>query len=372
MIVTPTLAAQLIKNRTWDFRFDILNAGGAVTRVATNILSCSVENNDLADIKRTCKIEMAITDPTIQGMGLAPVVNQLSERLRPWALLKMDDGTWFEFPMGTFYLVSGSQRRASAAGQRSIPFDGYDGLIVLRDDKTTDRIVYPATTNYVNAAKVLLVSAGFPAHTITLSGKQMPSDMEWEPGTPKLEIINALLSAINYVPLAMDPMGVPTSHPYTDPQSTTALWDYTINADSVVMPGIETSLDLFNQPNTWVGFVSQPDRPVLRSVYVNDDPASSTSTVNRGRTITQVLTEEVKDAVDQATLDDLVIRFAKESSQQFEEAQWSTGLMPFHETGDVVTLNYGLGQFKFRETQWSMELRAGAEMKHSARRTVVI
>lgn len=364
-VMIPALQASA---KTWVFRYDVVNAAGAVLRTA-NVMSCSVENNDLAEIKRTCKIVMA---PSPLGDNASLVFNQLSERLQPYARLLKADGTYWEWPMGTFYLSSSSTRRVAPAGDRGIPFDGYDGLVVLKEDRVLDRYVVAAGTNYVTAIGTVLTSAGFVTLTgVVATAKTLPAAMEWEPGTSKGVIINDLLAAINYSSLSMSPSGLPTAAPYVDPDTATPVWDYTIDSNSVVVPGIDVALDLFDVPNVFVGIVSQPDRAPLRSVYTNSAGSSTTSTLNRGRSIVRVLTDEVKDAVDQATLDALVIRFAKESAQQFETADFNTGMMPFHDTGDVSRLDYGNGLLKFRETQWSLDLKAGATMKHSMRRTVL-
>ena len=54
---------------------------------------------------------------------------------------------------------------------------------------------------------------------------------------------------------------------------------------SIIFPGSIKEEDLFAVPNKWVVVVSNPERESLRSVYVNDIPASKTSTISRGRAI---------------------------------------------------------------------------------------
>jgi len=138
----------------------------------------------------------------------------------------------------------------------------------------------------------------------------------------------------------------------------------------VMVPSANQTLDLFNQPNKWVLIVNDPDRIVLKSTVTNDDPASPTSTVNRGRTISSFATEQ--DAADQFTLDQKAQKLAQESSQKYEELEFSTALMPIHSHNDIYMLSYPeLGvQGKYTEVGWSYNLASGATMKHTARRVI--
>jgi hypothetical protein len=67
-------------------------------------------------------------------------------------------------------------------------------------------------------------------------------------------------------------------------------------------------------------------------------------------------------------------RYKEENGQVYETISFSTGLMPFHENGDVYDLEYSgfVGYGRFMETSWEMDLAQGTEMKHEARRAVSI
>lgn len=364
----PTIAqaaALKASGRYWDFRYELLdNTNGNIGALGTlYVTSCSVANNDLAtQVKRTCTLSV----PDVA------YVEPLIHRLRPYARLRLPDGTFTEWCMGTFILSTDTTPRATTAGDRQRTFQGYDLLLVLVEDKVTDRYVVAAGTNYITAVTTVLTSSGFTTVALGTTTSTLPAAMEWEPGTPKLTIVNDLLTAINFTSLTMSPMGVPSSAPYTDPDNETAIWEYLLDRNSVVRPGIDTSLDLFDVPNVWVGIVSSPDRPALRSVVTNNVDGSRLSTTSRGRNVVRILTDEVKDAPDQATLDALVLRYSKEAFQLFEEATFTSALMPFHESGDVAILNYGAGPIRFREHSWDMELKAGGNHKHVFRRTVIV
>src|SRR3546814_18126340 len=91
-------------------------------------------------------------------------------------------------------------------------------------------------------------------------------------------------------------------------------------------PEVMQELDLFTIPNRWILTVADPDRDTIVVDFTNADPASPTSTVRRGRTITEFLQEQ--DASDEATLIEKAARQAFESSQVYEAIEFDTGLMP--------------------------------------------
>lgn len=362
-------AALLASTRTWSFRYDVVAPDGSV-RGQADVESASVANNDLADkAKRTGQF---VISPRAS-------INYFTDRLRPYALLRMPDGGWAEWPLGTFHLTTRGTRRA-VTGQGSVPVEAYDSLLVLDEDAVLDRYVVTAGTNYRTAVVSLLNGAGFPTTQIATTDKTLPAAKEWPPGTSKLEIVNTLLAGIDYKPLVMDALGVPTAGPYVDPLTAAVSWTYAVDRSSVIVPGVDVALDLWNVPNAWIATVSEPDRPVLTSVLVNSDPASILSTVSRGRTIVArvepdagVANEDgTTEAVDQATLDAKVARVAAEASQQYQTADFATGLMPFHGSGDVCLIDYGDGPLRFREHEWSMELKAGGLMTHKFRRVVTL
>lgn len=356
------VAALLSSSRTWDFRYERLYLDG--TSVGPMTLSnVKVSHNALADkIKRTCTASIRADS----GFDF------LSDRMRIFARLKMFDGDWQEWPLGTFLLTTSQQARGAAMPREARPVTGYDLLQVLVEDSMLDRYVVDTATNYVTAVNAVLVSAGFPTSQITPTSMTLPAPLEWEPSTSKIKIVNDLLAAINYTPLSMTPLGVPISAPYVEPSAADVLWSYTLNTASLVQPGTLVELDLFNVPNRIVGVVSEPDRPPLVAVATNSAPTSPLSTVRRGRTISSTLTQTIQQAPDLVTLQAIVDRTLAATAQQYERIEFDTGLMPIHNDGDVVLFDDGSGALRYRETSWDMELKPGGTMKHSARRTVIL
>lgn len=348
--------------RRWEFRYRLLDLNGAVKDESLDgVISCSVSQDWLAEIKRTATFK-------IRDDG---EINFLSDRIQPVARLLLPPygpNDWTEWPLGTF-ILSSPARQADRTDQVTRQVQGYDFLQILSDDVTTARYTVTNGTSYSSAINTLL--SGF-LRTITTSTATLPIAREWEPGTKKLTIINELLAAINHNSLSFDENGVAQVRSYTAPGDRAEEYVYADDDESLIVPEMEQTLDLFSIPNKWTLVVSDPDRVALVSTYTNTNPASPTSTVSRGRTITYFETEQ--DAADQTALDAKVQRLAFESSQVFEQIEFTTGLNPLHSGNDVYRLTYGALAIdaKYSEQSWSMELKAGAQMRHRARRVVSI
>jgi hypothetical protein len=282
-------------------------------------------------------------------------------------LASTDRPGYVEWPQGVFLLTSPT-RKANDTGTITRDVDAYDQLLIYRDDVVTNRYAVMAGSVYTDAIEQLIGTQ--VDKNITRSPLTLPTTMEWEPGTPKLTIINALLNAINYESLFFDEYGTAVARPYVQPADRASEYEYSTDDKSVILPDAEQTLDLFSIPNSFTLVVSDPDRPPLTSTYVNNNPASVTSTVSRGRTIVQYLAEQT--APDQATLDAAARNAAYDASQVYESISFTTALMPIHSNADVYTLTYNdLGiSAKYAEQSWSMTLEAGSTMKHSCRRSV--
>jgi hypothetical protein len=375
VVLSPEVQAALVAaSRRIGFRYDVIAPNGAVKGYA-EMSTAKISNNDLADVsKRTGEFVIESTS------GL---VDYMKDRLRAYALLLMPDDTWYQFPVGTFHMATGAATWSGKVGPTKVT--AYDGLLVLNEDKVTSRYVLATGTNYRSNILTLLSSAGYTVRNIASSTLTLPAPLEWDPGTPKLEIVNDLLDAIGFRSLFFDAMGVPTAYDYQLPSEAPVVWTYLLDSKSVTLPGQDVTLDLFSIPNAWVAFVSEPDRPLIVSRYTNTDPNSILSTVSRGRTVVELLTspdglpkkkrkqtEKAHRAATQAVLDKYVQRAAAEASQQYQYLEFDTGLMPFHGAADVLVVDYGEGPLRWRETEWTMDLKAGGVMNHKCRRVVTL
>jgi hypothetical protein len=274
-----------------------------------------------------------------------------------------------EWPLGVF-LLSSPSRSIDDGNTITRTVDAYDKLLIFSDDLVTDRYSLAAGTVVTDQVRTIL--SAVTSASVVNSAATLPTVREWEPGTSKLAIVNDLLASINYRSVSFDETGRAVVQPYQTPAVRASEFEYSDDEQSVSLPEIDQTLDLFSIPNRWVLVVSDPDRSALTSTFTNDDPTSLTSTISRGRVIVDFRTEQ--NAVDQPSLDGLAQRLAFEASQVYEEIAFSTALMPLQSFDDVYTLTFNRLAIsdKYSGHTWDMTLRAGEPMRHTARRVVQV
>jgi hypothetical protein len=298
-------------------------------------------------------------------------INYLQDRIQPFMEIKMPDGNWIEFPLGVF-LLSSPTRVDGVNGTVYREIEAYDGLMILDEDKFTNRYLVAEGERYTMVVQDILTSAGITKFNVEDSDKAVTRDIEFKTGTSKLEAINQLLSAINYTPLWVNANGYFVSSPYVSPTERAYDYTYEDNELSVTYSGMEEELDIFSVPNVWVVTESNPEKEPLVSIVENNNPRSQTSIENLGRRIVDF--REIDEIADQTTLNAYTERIAFEASQVFGKLKFKTALMPFHEYSDVLYVRYAplKVNHKFAETAWTMPLEAGAQMEHEVRRVVDI
>lgn len=343
--------------RKMSFRYELLDSANRVLRELTTVTDASISMSSDASIQRTAKFIVEDSEN----------INYLSERIKPYVRISISGG-YAEFPLGVFLLSSPSKSFGTTIVRN---IDAYDQVQILNDDKVIGLYRVAAGTSYVTAIRSLLTSAGIITASIASSTKTLPVDREWDGGTTKLAIVNELLSALGYNPIYFDEDGAAVGTPYISPDQRISEYTYADDEYSVIFQGSDQTEDLFSIPNQFVLVVSQPDRPVLKSVYTNTNPASPTSTVSRGRTIVDY---QSVDAADQATLDSLAQMSAFKASQIYQTVTFSTAIMPHHSYNDVISFNSALMgvSSKYEEIGWSMQLKAGSRMQHTIRRVIIV
>ncbi|WP_027628111.1 hypothetical protein [Ruminiclostridium cellobioparum] len=348
--------------REVKFRYDLRNKNEVkIGELLATDSGNSMNFNSLADIKRTGTFTFKETE--LQD------VDWLNDRVQPVFLLNMPDGKFIEWPLGMF-LLSSPTRRDNFGVWREV--EAYDASVILEEDKFDNRYRIPAGTKYVDAITTILNNAGIRKVNITDHSGLISTDKEFEIGTSRLEVVNQLLSEINYTSIWVDTYGYFTSKSYILPSDRETEYSYKTDDLSIIYDGAINELDIFNVPNKWIITASNPEKTPLTSIYTNDLLTSKTSTVNRGRTIVDF--RQVDDILDQATLDAYTKRIAYNASQIYEKVQFQTALMPHHSYMDTLFVeNKNLEiSSKFTETSWEIELQAGGKMKHNVRRVINI
>jgi hypothetical protein len=352
--------AGLSGTRRWSFRYSHLDKNNNVlTEDMDNVISAKVEQNWLADIKRTASF-------SIKDSG---GIDYLSDRIMPRARLHLapygaDD--WVEWPLGVF-LLSAPKRRAESTGLVTREVQGFDQLQVYADACAPTRYTVAKNANMIAAVSSIL---GGISKVITPNTQLSDVARSWDPGTSALRIINDLLGTLSYNSLSFNETGQAVVSPYVTPDKRAVEWTYADDDYGLLVPGMEDTLDLGSVPNQVVLVCSDPDRPGLVAKATNTNPANPTSTVRRGRTITMVENEQDVPSLTYLQTKANVKLFL--ASQLYQSVEFETGLNPLHSGNDVYRLRYGALALNspYVEQSWTMELKAGARMRHVARRVV--
>lgn len=341
--------------RSIDFRYQVLRNGADFCEIHP-VDSISLRMNDSAEIKTS-----------LSGSFLPPRedVDWLSDEIAPIMIL---DGV--EHPLGIF-LPATVEPSLSDEGT-SLRIEAYDRSWLARDSKLQERQYFASGTNYVEAVSSLLASSGISTISAQATDKTLSESREdWEIGTSRLSIINELLQEINYNGLWFDADGLARIEPFVEVNA--ANIKHVIDAEdknSLLLPGMQRSMDVYNSPNVFVAICSNADKADgMVAVAENQSGQSPLSIQRRGRRIVQVT--RVNNIASQEELQTFANRQLTDSLVSGETIQIQTGLLPGFGVGEVTALQYGDIFSLCRERAWAMQLQPGGTMTHTLERQVL-
>lgn len=292
-------------------------------------------------------------------------VNWLSDELRP--ILTVNGTDW---PIATMPIATLRDGYAEN-GTRTVELTAYDRCLLLKQTRAESRIFFASGTSYLTALQQLLAAAGITLIIAAETDAALATDREWAIGDDYLTIVNTLLSEINFNPVHFDALGRAMLQPVTDPDVERIDHDYKPSAFSILRRPATEEIDAFDAPNIFVVICGNPElgTPLVARAE-NDNPLSSLSTIRRGRRITSVVT--VDNTAGQSELNAYAQRLATESMLRSRTVTISTGVEGGHGFRDSVALTHpDLGGI-YVETAWSMDLRAGGEMRHTLQRNILV
>ena len=346
-------------SRTENFRYRLLDKEEIEKGWLTTVTGGRISYAGLLQIKRSATFTMTEDSN----------VDYLNDRIQPFIDISAL-GRTVSFPMGIFLLNSPSRVDNNNVVSRDI--EAYDKLQILSEDNFENRYYIPSGENYVNAISSIIMSAGETAISITPTVNTTQTAKEFDIGMSKLDIINSLLKELNYTSLRCDVEGNFIAEPYVEPASKAIEYEYRTNMESVILQGAKENIDLYNVKNVFIACVDNPERGVFRSVFVNENPNSPTSTVSRGRRLVDFRQQD--DAADQAALDAYVRRIAIEASDIYSHVEFETALMPMHDYLDTLYVEYSPLSIAdtYQETSWELNLSVGGRMQHKVRKVVAL
>lgn len=205
-------------------------------------------------------------------------INMLSDRLR----ILYDPGVdgLDPVPWGTYLFHLDGQR---VRADRYHEVELVPKTAVLDRDEKAESYSLEKGTNIVAAVTNLIRSSGEYRIAATDSGEVTRSDLVWEAGTRKLDIVNELLQAGGYEHVWVDRGGQFRVEPLLSTTRRPMVREFRDDETSIYRPEWDMDHEMLAVPNQVIVIApgDDTDDPIV-AVARNDDPKSPFSTVNRG------------------------------------------------------------------------------------------
>lgn len=328
-------------------------------------------------MNRESEIKMSLNGvflPTATDIdGREVEVDWLSDEIQP-----VIDINGIEYPLAV--VMPASVVPSESETTKELHVEAYDRCWRVSDTRFETVLHLSAGTNYVSAIETLLLGCGVETILKTESEATLTEDREWDIGTSYLEVVNQLLSEINYEKLSFNENGIAMIKPIRElsvENAVIAFTDKTVDprdpkSASIIniMPEISITNDIYKAPNVFVCVCSNPDKSdVMIAKAENTNPQSPLSIQRRGRRIVDVV--RVDNIASQEELQAYVNNIRNESMITGEVYTIKTLLLPGIRTSDIVALQVnGAGAICIEE-QWEMILGIGGSMTHQLKRVVI-
>lgn len=264
---------------------------------------------DITDVLQGGEVDRDMT-ATVHGsckLTLSQALAWGSVRVRPYMTLT-GGGLSARWDLGVFVLTTPDNPIGSNPPAYAV--SGFDKLYLLQNP-IGDSYAVPAGSNVLDAVRTLLTASGVGGAVLldsTAGALTLATDMVW-PLTSSdvptyLEVINALLAAISYIPLWADEDGAFRSSPDVLPEDRPVEFAFTADDPRLSLVGVERTLtsDMWAVPNWWRfiqnGLTAAPSEGAGQYTVTNTSQGA-TSVDRLGRTVRKVL---FLDAADQDSL----------------------------------------------------------------------
>ena len=141
-----------------------------------------------------------------------------------------------------------------------VSLTAYDLTYLAMSSKIETRLHLAKGTLYTAAIQALLVESGITDFFVEANTATLQADREdWEPGTDRLTIINALAAEINYNSIWMDGGGTVHCSAFRMPSADAISVTYRDGEYSIQHPEWSETVDMFDHPNVFIVEVDNPD-----------------------------------------------------------------------------------------------------------------
>ena len=333
----------------YSFSIDILRNGVEYGK-------CEIYDSATIRMDSSAEIKKSLSANLVLPQG----VNFFKDKLRVKIIVNNTEYLSGEYYIGTV------TKNIDDYGIESYYIEGYDGCYLPSRYRSESILHVSKGEKYVDVIKLLLIQTGVIEIDVVDNQTVFKTEREdWEIGTSYLEIINDLLSEINYESLWFDNKGVAHINPKIKISGENIKYKYGTDSNVEVKTNIET--DIYDKYNVFTAYVDSPDNDtVMIATSTNDDPDSILSVQARGRI--QAPPKRLDNIANQAELQAYVDNLKLSSRSSIETTTITTPLEGGHDINDIVQYKDNL----YIETSWELTLDSSTLMTHNIKREVYL
>ena len=340
-----------------DFRLEILRNNIPIGRLLCK--SISIKYDSSAEVMRGMQCELYADR---QEMTEGFTFDLFRDRIRP---IMIEDGT--ETSLGIFMIINAPKRLSETGSYYSI--EAYDETMLLKQSAVVQRTYFAQGTAYLDAVQSLLTAVGFANIVTDANSDTLQISREFEIGTTYIQIINTLLSEINYNPVHAGADGYIYLTRKTVP--TEADFIYRDRNNFNLIGDISTETDIYDKPNVLVGVLSNPQQTPVVYTRENNDLNSVLSIPVRGYRVVKVY--KLSNIASEDALHAYIDAKLLNSMQTTETVDFQTIVEGGHEYRSAVQLSTNLIEGLYTEVAWQIDIRPNsARMQHTVERRVFV
>ena len=339
-----------------DFRMEILRNNIPIGKLKCK--NITIKYDSTAEVMRGMQCEAY----TVPDMVEPYEFDMFGDRLRP---VLIENGE--EKSLGVFMIIAAPEELYETGSYWQI--ESYDETMLLKQAAITSRSYFASGTNYLTAIETLLTAVGFGNIVADPNSDTLQQDREFEIGTTYVEIVNSLLSEINFNPVHAGADGY--IYLTAKANKNTADFAYRDREQFSILGRISRNTDIYEKPNVLVGVLSNPRQAPITYTVSNTDPNSILSIPRRGYEVVKIY--KLSNVASQSVLEDYIDSELLNAMQTTEEVDFQTLIEAGHEYRSTVQLDTDLVDGLFTETGWQITINPNsARMQHTAERRIFV
>lgn len=321
------------------------------------------------DVKRLDNVTAcSITrDSTVDTLGSATIdiTESVGESYIRIYLIVIQNGVNYKLPLGTFLIQTPSSKFDGKT--RSVSMDAYTPLIELKENRPPIGYYIPKRDMVMKWVSDLAKEWLRAPVTGAFSDTKLTYDFVADPNETWMTFLSDLALNAKFT-FDLDELGRVFFSPKRDTASLQPVWTYTDDNSSILYPELTINHDIYGIPNV-VEVIASTTEGCFSHTVTNDDPNSPTSTVNRGRKITDRITNpDILGTVNQERIEEYAKQRLRDLSTVEYTISYTHAYCPAR-VGDCVRLNYtraGLTNIKARVISQSIKCEPGCPVTEKA------